>query len=254
MQVSAARRLSLCVLLCMLLLATGALSQQTRQYDLNGEWEAEYHNPGGVQVERVMITQTGTQIVANKLTGDDYVPAGKTTIRGTYTGNPFPVEYACAQKGYVNPGWDKATITVIDATHLHLVSGNAGFCAREDSTWKRVGKTTVALDSAVLFDTDKSVLKPEAENTLAQVVRDLEQNHPHSRLRVAGYTDDRGTAAHNLTLSKQRATSVADWLAGHGLERKLLEVVGYGRQNPRFPNTNDEARAHNRRVEIVVLD
>ena len=237
------------ILLCGPLL----VAQQAPKYDLNGEWEAVYHNTDSVVVERVMVTETGTQIVANKLTGDDYVPAGKITIRGTYTGNPFQVEYACAGKGYVNVVWEKATITVVDATHLRLVA-NSGPCASEDSTWKRVGKTTVALDSAVLFDTDKSVLKPEAENTLAQVVRDLEQNHPRSRLRVAGYTDDRGTAAHNLVLSKQRAKAVADWLAAHGLQHKRLDVVGYGKQNPRFPNTNDDARAHNRRVEIVVLD
>jgi chemotaxis protein MotB len=47
---------------------------------------------------------------------------------------------------------------------------------------------------------------------------------------------------------------VADWLSRHGIEVTRLETKGYGKGKPKYPNTSDENRARNRRVEIVIVD
>jgi outer membrane protein OmpA-like peptidoglycan-associated protein len=82
----------------------------------------------------------------------------------------------------------------------------------------------------------------------------IAEKHANSRLEIAGYTDDRGSDSHNLDLSKRRAITVAAGLRSGGISAERLTIEGFGKQNPRYPNTNDEARAHNRRVEIIILN
>jgi outer membrane protein OmpA-like peptidoglycan-associated protein len=220
------------------------------RYDLNGEWQGKFTvNQADLKIEKVMIQQIGNDMVATKITGDEFVPAGKVTIHGAYTANPFSAQQVCASAGFQNAHWVDVTVTIMDATHLKV----ANSCGA-DALWERVGKPTLALDSAILFDLDKYKLKPEAEATLEKIAGFLKDNHPKSHLLIAGYTDDLGSDAHNLVLSRRRAASVASWLAGHDLAAAQLKTMGYGKRNPRYPNTNDEARAHNRRVEIVVTD
>ena len=71
-----------------------------------------------------------------------------------------------------------------------------------------------------------------------------------SRMRIAGHTDAKGSDSINLALSKQRAQSVADYLAKqHGVDAKRLDVAGFGRTQLADP-ANPES-AINRRVQVV---
>ena len=224
------------------------------RYDLNGEWQGQFFagEPLRMVIEKVMVQQIDDQIIATKITGDEYVPAGKITMRGAYKENPFSVEQVCALPGYVNPTWHQETVTVIDNRHL-VVRGEGCRDDIGETKWERPGKVTIALDNAVLFDFDKYQLKPEASALLAKIKEQLNKTHPNARLLIAGYTDDIGTVSHNLQLSRRRAWSVARWLQTHGIAKPLLEIKGFGKKNPRYPNINEEARSRNRRVEIVVL-
>jgi outer membrane protein OmpA-like peptidoglycan-associated protein len=225
------------------------------RYDLNGEWEANVTAPPRIVTEKLAIQQISTKVTATKVTGDEYVPAGKVSLRANYTANPFQGEVQCAFPGYRNPYWRPVTLTVIDATHLKLKGPSCNpQSAPYDVVWERIGKPTMALDNTLLFDADKFGLKPEAASMLEVIKRQLETQHPNTRLLVAGYTDNVGSDAHNLQLSTRRAQSVATWLGENGITKSLLSVKGFGKANPRYPNTNDEARAHNRRVEIVILE
>jgi outer membrane protein OmpA-like peptidoglycan-associated protein len=232
--------------------APGAESAPSR-FDLNGEWQADFtlNTPAtSFKKERVMVQQIGDKIVATKITGDEFVPAGKVTVRATYTsGTTFSAEQVCAQAGYVNPNFNPISVTILDSRHFKVAGGCSG-----NVTWERIGNPTMALEGAILFDFDKYQLKPEAEKTLAEIGQFLEVQHPHSKLRVAGFTDDIGTDAHNLRLSQQRAQTVAKWMTSHGFAADRLSVEGFGKQHPRYPNTNEEARSRNRRVEIEILN
>ena len=101
----------------------------------------------------------------------------------------------------------------------------------------------------VNFDFDKATLRPESEVVLEQV-RDLFKGDPNYAAEIGGHTDNVGTAAYNLKLSGARADSVKAWLAAHGVTASRVTARGYGDTKPLVPNTTDENRAKNRRVEL----
>ena len=104
----------------------------------------------------------------------------------------------------------------------------------------------------VVFETGKSILKPESFTVLDIVAQSLLAN-PQIRIEVAGYTDITGSAALNLRLSRARADAVRTYLARKGVAPSRMIARGYGPGNPIAPNTTPEGRALNRRVELHQL-
>ena len=114
------------------------------------------------------------------------------------------------------------------------------------------------LSGDVLFDYDKTVLKPEAEQALKKVAVVLSQ-FPESNVTVEGYTDSKGTKATNMQLSRERAQAVKDWLVKNGgVAAPNITTKGFGEQYPIAANKNADGsdnplgRALNRRVSIIV--
>lgn len=105
----------------------------------------------------------------------------------------------------------------------------------------------------IYFDTNKSQVKPESKPTLEQIANLLKQM-PNLRLGVVGHTDDVGDDASNLRLSQRRADAVvAALVEDYGIAESRLSASGAGETKPVTPNSNDAARAKNRRVELVKL-
>ena len=105
----------------------------------------------------------------------------------------------------------------------------------------------------VLFDTGEAELKNSASRTVLNLVQFLQLN-PKRVVRIEGYTDSTGNPDDNLTLSRDRAQSVADMLVDLGVDEKRIKVIGYGDQYPVEANASERGRAQNRRVEIVFSD
>jgi OOP family OmpA-OmpF porin len=103
--------------------------------------------------------------------------------------------------------------------------------------------------TGVLFDFNKSTLKPESDPVLERV-RGLLVKDAALKLEVQGHTDNVGTDAYNQTLSEARAAAVDAWLTQHGIAGGRLSAKGYGKTVPVADNRTDEGRAKNRRVEI----
>jgi outer membrane protein OmpA-like peptidoglycan-associated protein len=116
------------------------------------------------------------------------------------------------------------------------------------------------LPNDVLFDFDKSTIKPQAEHVLDQVAWAIaELNQPDSRISVEGHTDGIGPADYNRQLSLRRARAVWHWLVAHKVIKPSdSTVVGWGMSKPLVPNRRQNgsddpaARARNRRVEIFL--
>jgi len=100
------------------------------------------------------------------------------------------------------------------------------------------------------FDTGKSMIQPDSENTLKQVVALLQQN-PDLKLRIEGHTDNQGNAAANQALSEKRAQAVVAWLVAQGIPANRLSAQGFGQSKPVAENSTDDGRAKNRRVELA---
>ena len=103
----------------------------------------------------------------------------------------------------------------------------------------------------VTFDTDASNLKPAGANTLTGVAMVLKE-YEKTAVNVIGYTDSSGARAHNMTLSQQRADSVASALITQGVSAARIRTSGAGPDNPIASNSTAEGKAQNRRVEITL--
>lgn len=99
------------------------------------------------------------------------------------------------------------------------------------------------------FDFDKATLRPDSEPTLTQVLR-LLKDDPKLAIEIGGHTDNVGKPDYNMKLSDRRAASVREWLVAHGIAASRLTSRGYGDTQPLVPNSSDENRAKNRRVEL----
>lgn len=111
---------------------------------------------------------------------------------------------------------------------------------------------TIALDSSVLFDTGKAVLKPGARDTLHEAAERVKK-FAGAAVLVSGHTDDVGSDASNQALSERRATAVKDYFVGtEGIDAGALATKGFGSTQPVAGNGTDAGRARNRRVDVVI--
>lgn len=104
----------------------------------------------------------------------------------------------------------------------------------------------------VFFDFNKTELKEESYPDLDNAIQFL-QEKSDVNIGIEGHTDNVGDPAYNLKLSKDRASSVVDYLVKNGIDKKRISSTGFGEKNPKVPNNNDENRAKNRRVEMKVM-
>ena len=111
-------------------------------------------------------------------------------------------------------------------------------------------KVTFAADA--FFDTGKSVLKPDAQAKLADLVGKTKAVDLEVIIAV-GHTDTVGSAAANQKLSIARAEAVKKFLTGKGIETNRVYTEGKGSSQPVADNKTNEGRAKNRRVEVEVV-
>jgi outer membrane protein OmpA-like peptidoglycan-associated protein len=111
---------------------------------------------------------------------------------------------------------------------------------------------TIALDAAVLFDTGKEDLKPEARQTLHEAAERVKK-FKGAAVMISGHTDNVGNDAANKVLSVQRAAAVRDYfVANEAVPADGLAVKGYGKSQPVADNGSEAGRARNRRVDVVI--
>jgi outer membrane protein OmpA-like peptidoglycan-associated protein len=119
--------------------------------------------------------------------------------------------------------------------------------------FRQEGNRLVAeLGGGVLFDTNSAELRPQAMAALQELKSSMIDPNPGGRITVDGHTDNVGGDADNQRLSEARAQSVMRWLTQHGVEASRIQVHGYGKTQPAYPNDTPANRARNRRIQITV--
>jgi chemotaxis protein MotB len=140
-------------------------------------------------------------------------------------------------------------------TFEDIAEGDFGVASVEvDATSRGL---VLSLPEAGSFPAGRADLTPEAELVMLTIAAAL--GPLPNLIRVEGHTDDRPINtplfSSNWDLSTARATRVVRLLTGEGgLDPRRLSAAGYGEFRPRVPNLSADARARNRRVDIVVLD
>jgi outer membrane protein OmpA-like peptidoglycan-associated protein len=118
---------------------------------------------------------------------------------------------------------------------------------------KKVGdELVVTFQNPILFETDSSVLKPEARTLLDDIATVL-QKYPDTDVLVKGHTDDTGSESHNQKLSERRSQAVKNYLVTRGVTVARLQALGFGESMPVVNNTAPGGRARNRRVEMQIV-
>lgn len=114
---------------------------------------------------------------------------------------------------------------------------------------------SIDLPADVLFDFDKTVLRPDSTVPLDKAA-ELIRSYSAAPLRVVGHTDGKGTDAYNDPLSDRRAQAVANALRER--TSRQAQTEGMGKRQPVAANTtpdgrdDPEGRQRNRRVQILL--
>ncbi len=93
-----------------------------------------------------------------------------------------------------------------------------------------------------------SAALPDSAQEMVGRIAEFMKEAPDVKIRVEGHTDAVGAAGYNLSLSKRRALSVAEYLVSQGVDPSRLLPVGKGMSEPL---TADPFDAANRRVQFV---
>jgi len=103
----------------------------------------------------------------------------------------------------------------------------------------------------VKFETGQTTLSENSKAELQELIKFLKEN-PEVKGEVAGHTDNTGNLKYNKQLSEQRAILVYNFLIQGGVNPKQIFYMGYGDSKPKKPNTTEENRAANRRIEFII--
>jgi OOP family OmpA-OmpF porin len=88
------------------------------------------------------------------------------------------------------------------------------------------------LAAKTLFDTDKSVIKPEGKIALNGLLDQLRHTGDRHVIIVTGHADRRGSLDYNMRLSLRRAASVKQYLVANGIASTRIQTQGRGKMQP----------------------
>ncbi len=106
--------------------------------------------------------------------------------------------------------------------------------------------------AGLAFEGRTEELQAASGAILDELARVLQQ-YPGLRLRITGYTDNRGKETEQIELSQQRAESVKTYLGGKGVDPERMVTQGRGAERPRASNATAKGRQQNNRIEFEFL-
>ncbi len=123
----------------------------------------------------------------------------------------------------------------------------------EGANVERVGEgIKITFNSGLLFDVNKSDLRPASQENLTELARILNK-YPDTDILVEGHTDSDGTEEYNMALSERRSLSVSNYLIGHSVAAARMTITWYGEMQPVATNDTVGGKQQNRRVEVAIM-
>jgi outer membrane protein OmpA-like peptidoglycan-associated protein len=107
-------------------------------------------------------------------------------------------------------------------------------------------------NSGVYFATEKYDINTASQTTLNKL-SGIFMEFPDTNILVVGHTDSSGSENYNMTLSKNRAYAVTNYLINKGLSSGRFTTNWFGETQPMHDNSTSEGRAKNRRVNVAIL-
>lgn len=187
------------------------------------------------------------------------VPNAKVEVRSSQTGTNVG-EYRTSPKGgkvtvYVPEG-DRYTISSIQPGYF---SDPVGIDSKDEGKTVEIvlrpikkmidEKEKTSLNADILFDLNKSELKPEAAGQL-KFVADFAKREQLT-MSLSGHTDPTGSDEENMVLSKARAEAVKTALEALGIKAENITAEGFGESRLICTENTPQCHQRNRRVEII---
>lgn len=223
-----------------------------------------YREDGSCNLTWSLLKPDGsTQASGDKMLGldpgnSDYLEKDNPVVAGQWNHFAFSFNKR-AFKGYVN-GVRMINVPAMKAPgYLFFTSGsfyrytglsNVRIAQGAVPLYDRLSTDGKIVTYAITFETGKADLKPESEVEINRVAK-LMKEHADLQFEVQGHCDNTGSDAVNDPLSQRRADAIVAALVKQGIDASRLTAVGKGSHSPIAPNTTDEGRAKNRRVEFV---
>lgn len=206
----------------------------------------------------VALTATGCSTV-NPYTGESQVSkAGKGAAIGAGVGALVGIATSSNSKERKERALAGAGIGAVAGTGVGYYMDVQEAKLREELQGTGVSVTRdgehiiLNMPGNITFDSDAYAVNANFKPVLNSVSKVLKE-YKSTMIQVGGHTDSTGQESYNMLLSQQRAQSVANVLAGYGVEQVRLDIVGFGPSSPIASNTTPAGRAQNRRVELTLI-
>ena len=121
------------------------------------------------------------------------------------------------------------------------------------------GRLKLDVKGKILFETGKATLSPEGKTLLDAIAEEILLNTTYAdyAVRVEGHTDNApigGSEIRNWNLSTDRAIAAVKYLqVNAGINAQRLAATGYAFYQPIDTTDTPEAKAKNRRIEIILV-
>jgi len=186
-------------------------------------------------------------------------------FRGLLTILSVSMLVSCVSLDYVFPTNEKVVtqssdvkMSAIDRSDADAdgIPDWADLC-EETKTGVRVDTAGCELITGIIeglkFAPDEVELTLEAESVIDRYVAAFKL-YPETDISVEGHTDNRGSAAENLELSKQRVNAVVVYMVDEGIAAERIKPFAFGENRPVASNATLPGREQNRRIEINLIE
>ena len=162
-----------------------------------------------------------------------------------HTGGKFPPTWSQINyPGLVN------NVTLTGEAHFPEKSKEFATATKADETKAAVASKQVSIS----FRTGEFQLDENSKYIIDKEFVPIANAFSNARIRIEGNTDNTGSRATNLALSKKRAQAVANYLAAeYNMSRNRFVVVGNGPDKPVASNDTDRGRSSNRRTDFELI-
>ncbi|MDG4945248.1 OmpA family protein [Weeksellaceae bacterium KMM 9713] len=136
----------------------------------------------------------------------------------------------------------------LQAKQLEQQMTGTGVTVEQNPT---TGNIVLTMPGNITFAFEDATLSSSFKPTLDKLASTMNQ-YNQTTVNIAGHTDSRGAASYNLSLSRDRAYAVANYLSQRGVSSNRINVIAYGESRPVADNNTDYGRQQNRRIELTI--
>lgn len=181
-----------------------------------------------------------------------------TGVSGEEIYNKMETKYAKA--GYINerlPSWrmvgNPSLISALELTgDQHQGEEKVTFTEATEEVKQAEAISTKQV--SINFPSGSATLDDNMKRIIDLEFLDIAKSFGNARIRIEGNTDNKGSRATNVALSKKRAQAVANYLINeHGFDKNRFIIIGNGPDKPVAENSTPEGRAQNRRTDFELL-